>query len=158
MGQSYSYNYGVHAYGSFGFERQSRESNKPVVHINGTAILTPLSECEYILTLKDTIISSRPTNGGGQEVIELLSKIEYQIPHNIKYLTQMQTETGKTELEKSSLRFTMNNAVIQDVFFDAEDPSWLVNLKKTILFMIQNQGLANVEKEKEIEVRHGISL
>lgn len=67
VGKSYLYNYGVHAYGDLEFDRQSHE-NKPVVNINGSVILTRVPGCEFILTLKKTVISSRLTNNEGHEV------------------------------------------------------------------------------------------
>lgn len=46
----------------------------------------------------------------------------------------------------------MNNGAVYDIYFSEDDPSWLVNLKKTIIFMIQNKDEASTEKDMEIEV------
>lgn len=67
VGKSYSYNYGVYAHGSVPLN-QRQDSYKPVIHINGTVVLTPVSDCDFVLELKDAAMSTRPTNNQGDEV------------------------------------------------------------------------------------------
>lgn len=63
----------------------------------------------------------------------------------------MKVETNKLNVPSSSVKFTMDKAQIEVVQANEETPIWVLNLMKTILYMIQNKGLVTAETDAKSE-------